>query len=86
VRVWDEQEVLLLRTAADMIGNTLQRWHSRWNCIERSGNWKERVQARTRALSERLQIEHALAAISAACWVPPISIGMWRNARRRWAD
>jgi signal transduction histidine kinase len=65
VRVWDEQAVFLLGTAADMIGNTLQRWHSEVELHRTQRELEERVQARTRELSERLQIERALAAISA---------------------
>jgi signal transduction histidine kinase len=65
VRDWDEQEVLLLSTAADMIGNALQRWHSEVELHRTQRELEERVQARTRELSERLQIEQVLAAISA---------------------
>jgi signal transduction histidine kinase len=65
VRDWDDQEVLLLSTAADMIGNTLQRWHSEVELHEARQDLEERVQARTQQLSERLQIEQTLAAISA---------------------
>jgi signal transduction histidine kinase len=65
VRVWEDQEVLLLSTAADMIGNTLQRWHSEVELHEARQDLEERVQARTQELSERLQIEQTLAAISA---------------------
>jgi signal transduction histidine kinase len=57
--------VLLLSTAADMIGNTLQRWHSEVELHEARQDLEERVQARTQELSERLRIEQTLAAISA---------------------
>jgi signal transduction histidine kinase len=65
VRDWNEQELLLLSTAADMIGNTLQRWHSEVELQQAHQELEARVQARTRELAERLQIEQVLAAISA---------------------
>jgi signal transduction histidine kinase len=65
VRDWGDQEVLLLRTAADMIGNTLQRWYSEVELHQAHQELEGRVLARTHELAERLQIEQALADISA---------------------
>ena len=40
-RVWDEQEVVLLRTVANMVGNTLQRWQAEDQVRERTSHLQQ---------------------------------------------
>ena len=46
-REWDEQEILMLRTAAEMIGNTLQRWQAEDRLQNTLEQLEQRVQERT---------------------------------------
>lgn len=46
-RYWDEQEILMLRTASEMIGNTVQRWQTEERLHQALGYLEERVRERT---------------------------------------
>ena len=46
-RQWDEREILMLRTASEMIGNTLQRWKVEEHLRETLAHLEQRVQERT---------------------------------------
>jgi signal transduction histidine kinase len=46
-RSWHEQEVVILRTAAEMIGNTVQRWQAEEHLHETLSRLEERVKERT---------------------------------------
>lgn len=46
-REWDSQEVLMLRTASEMMGNTVQRWEAEENLRETLEQLEQRVQERT---------------------------------------
>ena len=46
-REWDEGEILLLYTASEMIGNTLQRWQTEEHLRQTLDNLELRVQERT---------------------------------------
>jgi signal transduction histidine kinase len=46
-RNWQEQEVVILRTAAEMIGNTVQRWQAEEHLHETLSQLEERVKERT---------------------------------------
>jgi len=46
-RRWDEREVLMLRTASEIIGNTVQRWQAEEHLRETLSQLEERVQERT---------------------------------------
>ena len=46
-REWDTAEILLLRTASEMIGNTLNRWQAESYLHDALSHLEERVQART---------------------------------------
>ena len=90
-REWDAQEILMLRTAAEIIGNTVQRWQAEEKLRQTLANLEQRVQERTieyaqanaelrheiherqrfqNELEERLEIEGALAKISARLLSP----------------
>ena len=85
-RDWDDEEILMLRTASEMIGNTLRRWQAEGELINTLDTLEQRVVERTikyaeanaqltweihererfqTQLEKRLEIESALAAISA---------------------
>ena len=51
-REWDEMEVSILRTASEMIGNTLQRWQTATQLRETMDYLELRVEERTAELSQ----------------------------------
>jgi nitrate/nitrite-specific signal transduction histidine kinase len=46
-RPWDEQEILMLRTASELVGNTVQRWQAEERLHQTLGHLEERVRERT---------------------------------------
>jgi len=46
-RAWDEQEILMLRIASEMISSTLQRWQAEANLRKSLNNLEQRVHERT---------------------------------------
>ncbi len=54
-RKWNEMEISILRTASEMIGNTLQRWQTSAKLKETLDHLEERVEERTAKLSEEIQ-------------------------------
>ena len=83
-RDWDEREISILRTASEMIENTLQRWrtaaqlqetldHLELRVIERTADLRVEIQERQRAQDElavRLKTEEKLAIISSKLLEP----------------
>jgi signal transduction histidine kinase len=63
-RYWDGQEIILLRTAAEMIANVLRRWQAESDLRRASNELEQRVRERTGALARRLEIEQSLATMS----------------------
>ena len=51
-REWDEMEISILRTASEMIGNTLQRWGTATRLKETLDHLEIRVEQRTAALNQ----------------------------------
>jgi signal transduction histidine kinase/HAMP domain-containing protein len=51
-REWDEDEIMMLRTASDMISSALQRWAAEEHLRETLENLEQRVHERTIALSQ----------------------------------
>jgi nitrate/nitrite-specific signal transduction histidine kinase len=51
-REWGESEVLLLRTASDMLGRSIQRWQLQRQLVDTLEQLEERVVERTISLSE----------------------------------
>lgn len=54
-REWDESEILLLRTASEMIGNTIQRWEAESALRVSRDNLEQRVFERTADLDEMIE-------------------------------
>ena len=70
-REWDEMEVMLLRTASEMIGSTLQRWQAEARERQARDELEQRIDERTRELRQRLDTETALAALSSRLLIEP---------------
>jgi signal transduction histidine kinase/HAMP domain-containing protein len=51
-RVWGESEILVLRTASEIIGGTIQRWEVRGQLEATLADLERRVEDRTRSLNE----------------------------------
>ena len=65
VRQWNDQEVVLLQTAADIFGSALQRWQAERALQQERDALEARVQQRTAVLERRLQMERVLATAAA---------------------
>jgi signal transduction histidine kinase/HAMP domain-containing protein len=58
---WDIEEVIMLRTASEMIGNTLQRWQAENQMRATLENLEQRVAIRTRELTQaNLELRHEI--------------------------
>ena len=64
-RRWTEFEVMVLSTAAEMLGAALQRWRAEAQVSRARDDLESQVQARTAELSQRLSVERILAQIAA---------------------
>lgn len=51
-REWDQEDILLLRTASEMVGSTLQRWEAEARLNETLDKLEVRVEERTAELSQ----------------------------------
>jgi signal transduction histidine kinase/HAMP domain-containing protein len=51
-REWGESEILLLRTASQMLGRSIQRWQLQGQLVETMGQLEQRVVERTQSLME----------------------------------
>jgi len=65
-RHWDDEEILLLRTGAEMLGNTLYRWQTETELQHSRDQLETRVHQRTAALQ---QANLALQMLSQCNWV-----------------
>jgi GAF domain-containing protein/HAMP domain-containing protein len=52
LREWGESERLLLRTASDMLGRSIQRWQLQGQLVDTMGQLEQRVVERTQSLME----------------------------------
>jgi signal transduction histidine kinase/HAMP domain-containing protein len=60
-RDWDEDEILMLRTAAEIIAGTLQRWEAEKHLRETLENLEQRVYARTFELTQaNTELKHEI--------------------------
>jgi signal transduction histidine kinase len=64
-RRWTEYEIMLLKTAAEMLGSALLRWQAEAQVIRAHDELEWQVQARTAELAHRLRVERILAQIAA---------------------
>ena len=64
-RQWQEQEIQLLQTMADIFGSTLQRWEAEQSLQKQRDELEMRVRERTIKLERRLQIERMLGTAAA---------------------
>ncbi|MCB0167777.1 MAG: PAS domain S-box protein [Anaerolineae bacterium] len=55
-RIWTEDEILLLRTAAEMLSSTLQRWQAEDQLRQINERLEQQVKIRTAALSETVEL------------------------------
>ncbi len=61
-REWDAEEILVLRTASQMIGSALQRWQAEADLQEAHDELEQRVRARTAELHEAVErLQHEVA-------------------------
>lgn len=60
-RRWTEHEVIVLRTAAEMVSSALRRWRAEAQVLRERDELESRVEARTAELRQRLVAEELLA-------------------------